>query len=93
MNIRKLRHWVLALLLLIPVVALAQSGGPYDLSWWTVDGGAGISSGGAYIMAGSLGQPDAGSARSEFYTLASGFWRGGQLAREAETVFLPLLQR
>ncbi len=42
----KLKAFLLtmAALLLLASVALAQGG--YDLSWWTVDGGGGTSSGG-----------------------------------------------
>ena len=36
----------------LPLAALAQSGGPYDLSWFTIDGGGGTSSGGAYTVSG-----------------------------------------
>ena len=50
----------LAALLLLASVALAQSGGSYDLSWWTVDGGgATFNTGGGYSLGGTAGQPDA----------------------------------
>ena len=39
---------------------LAPAAGSYDLSWWTIDGGGGASSGGAYELAGTSGQPNAG---------------------------------
>jgi hypothetical protein len=38
----------------------AQSGGGFDLSWSTMDGGGGTSTGGAYAVSGTIGQPDAG---------------------------------
>jgi hypothetical protein len=60
--------------------ALAQSGGGYDLSWSTIDGGGGTSSdiGGIYSLAGTIGQPDAGSHGDvgDTYDLDGGFWAG-----------------
>ena len=48
-------------LLQVSSLALAQSGGGYDLSWSTVDGGGGtFSEGGGYSLGGTVGQPDAG---------------------------------
>jgi hypothetical protein len=62
-------------------IALAQDAAPntpYDLSWWTVDGGGGVRSGGDYALAGTAGQPDAHVALSGGgYALFSGFWAGG----------------
>jgi hypothetical protein len=38
----------------------AQSGGGFDLTWSSVDGGAGrASASGALVLTGSIGQPDA----------------------------------
>ena len=54
--------------------ALAQSGGPYDLSWSSIDGGGGTSSGGPYSLSGTLGQPDAGTLTGGGYELVGGFW-------------------
>ena len=52
---------LLASLFLAPTPALAQSGGTYDLGWNTIDGGgATFSSGGNYVLGGTVGQPDAG---------------------------------
>jgi len=60
---------------LLAGAVLAQSGGPYDLSWNTVDGGgAAFSMGGGYTLAGTIGQPDAGLLSGGGYTLAGGFW-------------------
>jgi len=53
----------------------AQSGGPYDLSWSTIDGGGGTSSGGPYTLSGTIGQPDAGGPMvGGSYSLVGGFW-------------------
>jgi uncharacterized membrane protein len=54
--------------------AIAQSGGSYDLTWNTFDGGGGTSAGGAYSLSGTIGQPDAGSMSGGAYTLNGGFW-------------------
>ena len=62
-------------LLLVGVVS-AQTGGGYDLTWWTVDGGGGSLSGGGYTLMGTAGQPDAGSVGGGGYTLSGGFWAG-----------------
>jgi len=53
--------------------ALAQ----YDLSWHTVDGGGGTSTGGVYALSGTAGQPDASlSMTGGTYALSGGFWPG-----------------
>jgi len=57
----------------------AQSGGSNDLSWRTIDGGGGTSSGGAYILRGTIGQPDAAYSAGGPYELLGGFWPGGPL--------------
>jgi hypothetical protein len=58
-------------------IALAQTGGGYDLSWSTVDGGGGTISSGGYQLIGTIGQPDAGaSLTGGSYTLTGGFWPG-----------------
>ena len=70
----------------------AQGGG-YALSWWTVDGGGGIgNTGGGYVLAGTLGQPDPGLLAGGDYTLGGGFWGGGALAG-GYTAYLPLVVR
>ncbi|MHC4621384.1 MAG: hypothetical protein ACYTEQ_26885, partial [Planctomycetota bacterium] len=52
----------------------AQSGGPYELSWSTIDGGGGRSSGGRYVLVGTIGQPDAAYSAGGPYELLGGFW-------------------
>jgi cell division septation protein DedD len=67
----------LALLLAAALPSLAQSGGPYDLSWSTIDGGGHtFSTGGSYSLGGTAGQPDAGALSGGVYTLVGGFWPG-----------------
>jgi hypothetical protein len=65
---------LLALLTLPVSLVLAQSGGPYDLSWSTVDGGGGASSGGDFTLSGTAGQADAGAMSGGIYGLTGGFW-------------------
>ncbi|CUU34769.1 MAG: hypothetical protein K6U12_06140 [Armatimonadetes bacterium] len=57
-------------------VACAQSGGNYDLSWWTIDGGGvTFATGGTFNLGGTIGQPDASSALTGgTYSLTGGFW-------------------
>jgi len=54
-----------------------SSGGPYVLDWYTMDGGGGTSSGGAYALSGTIGQPDAAPPLAGgAYDLEPGFWPG-----------------
>jgi hypothetical protein len=66
--------------------------GPLEISWWTVDGGGGMSSAAAGIsLEATVGQPDAGAHTGAGYDLRSGFWGGGALAGLVYDVFLPLV--
>jgi hypothetical protein len=58
----------------LPIIVQAQSGGPYSLTWFTIDGGGGTSTGGVYSLSGTIGQPDAGRLSGGTYTLEGGFW-------------------
>ncbi|MEL7626298.1 MAG: hypothetical protein AAGU15_05525 [Anaerolineaceae bacterium] len=83
---------MLAMLLLITLTVLAQSGGGYDLNWNTTDGGGGLSSGGVYSMNGTAGQPEAGVLSGGKYRLYGGFWLVGESATPSEgDLFLPLI--
>ena len=63
-------------LLLDRGVGLAQSGGTFDLSRFTVDNGGGAASAGSFTLGATLGQPDAGSpASGGTFSLRGGFWR------------------
>ncbi len=73
----RMSHFIITLALLcIATPLLAQSGGPYELTWSTIDGGGGSSSGGPYSLTGTIGQSDAGSHTGGDYILAGGFWHG-----------------
>lgn len=87
-----LRIMLLVTFLLLAGVVQARSGDSYDLSWWTVDGGGGIASGGPYTLGGTIGQPDAGTLTGGAYTLGGGFWGAGAVA-VGYKVYLPLVLR
>jgi hypothetical protein len=61
---------------LFAVSSHAQSGGPYDLSWSTLDNGGGRSTGGQFALSGTIGQPDAGALSGGQFKLEGGFWSG-----------------
>jgi hypothetical protein len=92
-NLRTRLIWLLLLLLaltlLIVVPINAQTGGGYDLTWSSIDGGGGTSSSGGYNLSGTAGQLDAGRSSGGGYTLVSGFWA----AAGGSTIFLPVVHR
>jgi hypothetical protein len=59
-------------------VASTESG-EYDINWYTIDGSGGQSSGGPYVLTGTIGQPDAAWSSGGNYELLGGFWPGGPL--------------
>jgi hypothetical protein len=89
---RSARWLVACLVLLAAVPVLAQSGGGFDLTWSTVDGGGGAGTGGTYSLGGTAGQPDAGALSGGVYTLDGGFWSGGPAALQ-HVVDLPVVMR
>jgi hypothetical protein len=92
---RRLRSALAAALTLLVLgagVVLADSS--YDLSWWTVAGGGGDGSGGAYTLSGAAGQADAGQMSGGSYQLSGGFWVGGVAASPSRYhTYLPLVRR
>lgn len=73
-----------SLCVLAALMVLAPPGSPEGgtngtpaITWWTVDGGGGTASAGAFELRGTIGQPDAGVASGGGFTLAGGFWTGG----------------
>ena len=76
-----MRKWLLTLTILTAAMLLAsdaraQSGGGYDLSWWTIDGGGiTFAAGGAFDLGGTAGPPDASNALTGgAFSLTGGFW-------------------
>ena len=56
-------------------LACAQSGGQFELSWSTIDGGGGTSSAGQFSISGTAGQPDASTPLTGCqFSLTGGFW-------------------
>jgi len=82
---------ILILLGIVAVTAFASTGGDYELSWWTVDGGGGTSTGGDYAVSGMIGQPDAGEMSGGDYAISGGFW--GRFVGWLYELFLPLIMR
>lgn len=81
------------LLCLTTPLALAQTGGGYDLTWATVDDGGGSSSGGRYVLAGTIGQAEVNSTMSGgTLVLVGGFWPGGSPDGD-EFIYLPIILR
>lgn len=88
------------LLLILPIAALllfgvgeaqAQTGGGYDLTWNSIDGGgATFSTGGGYSLGGTIGQADAGASSGGAYALSGGFWAGIPASYNA---FVPVAMR
>jgi hypothetical protein len=62
---------------------------PFELTWWTVDGGGATSSGGVYILSGTIGQADAHCASSGSYLITGGFWNG--VVIKCQRVYLPVI--
>lgn len=68
------RMVIVALAVGVAAPAWAQ----YSIAWFTISGGGAMStSGGPYILGGTIGQPIAGTASGGGYSLGGGFWRGG----------------
>ena len=79
---------IILILLVGAVSSQAQSGGGYDLTWNTIEGGgATFSTGGLYSLGGTIGQADAGSMSGGMYQLAGGFWGGASINYD---IYLPL---
>ncbi|MCC6676664.1 MAG: hypothetical protein IT436_05925 [Phycisphaerales bacterium] len=49
---------------------------PYEIRWYTIDGGGGTSSGGVYTLSGTAGQHDAGVLTAAPWVLEGGYWPG-----------------
>ena len=64
------------IVLLVLVMSLSV-GADYKIPWHTIDGGGGTSSGGSYVIDGTIGQPDAAVSASDNYELLGGFWPSG----------------
>jgi hypothetical protein len=85
---------LLLLLLLIPaemIISAAPTYSAYDIDWWTIDGGGAQSSGGGFMLMGTIGQADAFYPLSGGgYTLEGGYWPG---ANPPSLIFMPLVRK
>jgi hypothetical protein len=77
MRIMKPVVWFAAVLLL--QIALPAGALDYAIDWQTIDAGGGRSTGGPYVLTGTIGQPDADWAEGGAYEVLGGFWPGGPL--------------
>lgn len=66
-------------ILLLVILAVSSASGQYELSWYTIDGGGGLSTGGQYKLIGTIGQADAAWSSGGGYELLGGFLPGGPL--------------
>jgi len=66
---------IVLLILVMSLSAVAD----YEISWSTIDGGGGRSTGGDYALTGTIGQPDAGWSEGGPYEMLGGFWPGEPL--------------
>ncbi len=77
---------VVCLLILAAGLALAQTGGGFEMRQYTIDGGGGASLGGPFVVRGTIGQAAAGTLSNGAFVLHGGFWR--QLGSE---LYLPVV--
>ncbi len=77
-------------------VAQAQPA-DFQMTWFSVDGGGGVSEGGGYALRGAIGQADAGTLTGGGFVLSGGFLVGGGATSGPEpdghSLFLPQLRR
>ncbi len=61
----------------VALAPFAAAGPPFAIDWYTIDGGGGTSSGGPFVLSGTIGQHDAAPpATGGVFQLSSGFWPG-----------------
>ena len=65
------------MIVLLVLVFSLHANGDYEITWSSIDGGGGRSTGGDYALVGTIGQPDAGEMAGGDYELSGGFWPGG----------------
>src|SRR5689334_23907812 len=62
--------------LMLVALAAASAKGQLAVNWYTIDGGGGTSSGGTFVVSGTIGQPDAGAMSGGIFVVQGGFWPG-----------------
>lgn len=80
-------------------LALAQGVGP-QITWWSADGGGGISANETVAVSGTAGQPEAGGLSTDgHYTVTGGYWDAVAAPvappppAGGEELFLPFVRR
>ena len=90
-------YLISVIFVMLAPVAHAQSGGDYELTWATVDGGGGAMTGGAYSLVSSIAQPEPGATQNGGdYSLNGGVvdaGTSGGTVPAGQRIFLPLIQR
>jgi hypothetical protein len=62
---------------LVLLTCVQQASAQLSITWSTIDGGGGTSTGGVFSLSGTIGQHDAGPAMAGgTFTLTGGFWAG-----------------
>ncbi|MHC4690835.1 MAG: hypothetical protein ACYS5F_14565, partial [Planctomycetota bacterium] len=76
---KKQRHMMILIFGCILILAAEYSvcSADYSIDWYTIDGGGGTSSGGDFVLNGTIGQPDAAVMSGGGFELLSGFLPGG----------------
>jgi hypothetical protein len=74
MKIKLLSLCTFGLLALAGMKASAQ----FTIDSFTIAGGGGTSTGGAFALSGTIGQPDAGTMSGGTYSVVGGFWGASQ---------------
>jgi hypothetical protein len=66
-------------IIFLTMIVSSNVNSEYEINWYTIDGGGGRSTGGPYVLTGTIGQPDAAWSKGGNYELLGGFWPGGPL--------------
>ena len=80
---------VVVLLALLAGVVAAQSSGRYDLSWYSLNSGAGTTAGSQHALVGTLGETLPGGARGDAFEMDGGYLPG----RAPYQTYLPVVLR
>ncbi len=76
---RRTKHRVSGIVLGMVLFALPTLAEEFAIDWHTIDGGGGTSVGGAFMLAGTIGQADAGvPLTGGDFELIGGFWPGAR---------------
>lgn len=71
----RIPHALLGLAVVGALASAAQA--QFSIPWSTIDGGGGTSTGGSFVLKGTIGQPDAGKSAGGNFALSGGFWSLG----------------